>query len=384
MLIRSRLILIASWLLLFSSLISCKKTEVQAVDANTVVATDWADLTLDIIKKSIFKSPTYSSRSLGYMGLVMYESVVRADPASRSLGGQLNGLSNLPLPEANMEYNWLLALNAGQETMLKLLYPKTQNISESNFARIDSLYNSVLSKKTAGSSQPVIDRSVKFGTDIAMAIYSWSQTDGGDNGFKRNFDPMFVFPHGAGYWIPPVLGQTVSPFPLHPYWGKNRTFITADSTIPIPAMLPYSTDPNSDYYKMYKAVYDKNRILTQEEKEIAAWWADDPTETFSPPGHSYNLATIAIKKSGAKLVKAAETYARVGMAVADAFINCWKAKVVYFNERPSSFVRANINPAWTQYWPEPPFPAFPSGHSTQSAAAAIVLAGMYGDNFSFT
>ncbi|MFL5773586.1 MAG: phosphatase PAP2 family protein, partial [Flavisolibacter sp.] len=64
--------------------------------------------------------------------------------------------------------------------------------------------------------------------------------------------------------------------------------------------------------------------------------------------------------------------------------NCWKAKVVYFNERPSSFVRANINPRWTQYWPEPPFPAFPSGHSTQSAAAAIVLTSMYGDNFSFT
>src|SRR5215213_6894869 len=136
MLIRSRLILIASCLLLFSSLISCKKTEVQAVDANTVVATKWADLTLDVIKKSIYKSPTYSSRSLGYMGVTMYESVVYGDSNSRSLAGQLNGLGALPMPEMNVEYNWLLSLNAGQQTMLKLLYPKTLNISEDDFVRI--------------------------------------------------------------------------------------------------------------------------------------------------------------------------------------------------------------------------------------------------------
>jgi hypothetical protein len=227
------------------------------------------------------------------------------------------------------------------------------------------------------------DRSIQFGKDIANAIYAWSTTDSGHNGFKKNFDPTYPVPHGPSYWTPPLAGQTVSAWPLHPHWGQNRTFVVSDSLIPIPAIVPYSTDPASEYYKIYKAVYDKNIKLTQEEKEIAGWWSDDPSETFSPPGHSYNLATITIKKSKASLIKAAETYARVGMAVADAFINCWKAKVVYFNERPSSYVRANIKSNWFQYWPEPPFPAFPSGHSTQSAAAAIVLAGIYGENFAF-
>ena len=46
-------------------------------------------------------------------------------------------------------------------------------------------------------------------------------------------------------------------------------------------------------------------------------------------------------------------------------------------------MRKNIDANWTQYWPEPPFPAFPSGHSTQGAAMATVLTNMYGDNFSF-
>jgi hypothetical protein len=36
------------------------------------------------------------------------------------------------------------------------------------------------------------------------------------------------------------------------------------------------------------------------------------------------------------------------------------------------------------FWPEPPFPAFISGHATQAAAAATVLTDLYGNNFAFT
>ena len=39
------------------------------------VAVHWADMTLYTIRFSSFNSPTYSSRSLGYLGLAMYESM---------------------------------------------------------------------------------------------------------------------------------------------------------------------------------------------------------------------------------------------------------------------------------------------------------------------
>jgi hypothetical protein len=382
--LRPTTILALSLALTANMIFSCKKTDLGQPDNDTEIATKWADLTLNTIKMSFYRSPTYASRSLAYMGLTMYECVVHADTAMKSMNGQLNGLTNLPLPQPNTKYDWLLVMNAGQQTILKLLYPASINLMPENSDRIDSLYNSILSLKSYGLAQNIVDRSVQLGKDIANSIYNWSQSDGGHDGFQRNFDPTYVFPQGPGYWKPPIGGQTVSAYPLHPRWGENRPFVIANSQLPIPPIVPYSTDPNSEYYKLYEAVYKKNITLTIEEKEIAAWWADDPTETFSPPGHSYNLATIAIKKSGAKYVKAAETYARVGMAVADAFINCWKAKVVYFNERPSGYIQANINPNWFSYWPEPPFPAFPSGHSTQSAAAATVLTSIYGDHFSFT
>lgn len=372
---------------------SCKKTPVVSTERSILnnqasesadINTRWGDMTLYILRAGVRNSPTYSSRSLAYMGLTMYESVVNTDATRRSMKGQLTGLTTLPTPEAGADYYWPLTLNAGQATMLKLLYPVPANLNQFFKTKIDSLYNLILTEKSSNLSTPVIERSVKFGEDLAKAIFEWSKTDGGHEGYLRHFDPAFNFPSGAGYWKPPTAGQTVSLYPLHPYWGQNRTFSAANAAMPTPAIIPYSNNPSSEYYKLYDSVYKKNLTLTNEEKQIAAWWADDPTETFSPPGHSYNLATIAIKKAKPNIVKAAESYARVGMVVADAFICCWKTKMKYFNERPSTFVRANINPNWVQFWPEPPFPAFPSGHSTQSAAAATVLTSLYGNNFSFT
>jgi hypothetical protein len=367
---------------------SCKKN----VDAKDItqqelesaeVATPWADLTLKVFKESFRNSPTYSSRSLGYLGVCMYECVVHADISKRSLNGQLIGLTQIPTPETGAEYYWPLALNAGQETLLKLLYPLHENVADSTFSKITRLSQKIASEKNTGLAQATIDRSVAFGQQVAQVLYEWSKTDGGHKGFNKNFDPSFTFPHDSIHWVPPIGGQTPSLYPLHPYWGNNRTFVSANGSLSIPTMAPFSKTAGSECFEYYKAVYQKNLTLTAEEKEIAGWWTDDPTETFSPPGHSYNLATIAIKKVNANMVKAAETYARVGLAVADAFITCWKTKYTYFSARPSSFVRNYINSGWRQYWPEPPFPAFPSGHSTQSAAAAIVLTALYGDNFAF-
>jgi hypothetical protein len=368
------------WFLLILAITSCGDDEpVPAYqdppnlsDEPADVALQWADMTLYTIRFSAFNTPTYSSRSLGYMGLAMYESILPGDPDHRSMSGQLNGL-DLPLAEAGKSYHWTLSLNAGQNALLKLLYPVPANSHRFIHERIDSLSTAIHDEQAKKINPEVVDRSVQFGKKIAEAIYSWSLTDGGHEGYKRNFDPSFVFPSGDSYWVAPARGQTVSSFPLHPHWGGNRTFVIANENIPVPAIIPFSTDPASDYYKLYKAVYDKDKTLTLEEKEIAAWWSDDPTETFSPPGHSYYMAAIAVKNSNASIATAGETFARVGMAVADAFIHCWKAKYTYFNERPSTFVKKYIDANWTQFWPEPPFPAFPSGHSIHSAAAATVL-----------
>jgi len=71
------------------------------------------------------------------------------------------------------------------------------------------------------------------------------------------------------------------------------------------------------------------------------------------------------------------------MAVADAFIKCWKWKYHFFSERPNTFIPQFIDQEWESFWPDPPFPAFPSGHAIQAAAAAVVLEDLYGQSFTF-
>lgn len=344
------------------------------------VATKWGDMTVKTMKLTPGGTPTYGSRAVGYLGLTMYESIVWGASKKKSMAGQLSGLVNMPVPNKSYKYNWVLSLNAGQSYLLKQLYTQTSAV---NKASIDSLENVIYQSEISSTSQEIAERSVKFGQEIAKAIYEWSKTDGGFEGYKRNFDSTYQVPVGNGFWQAPKKGQSPVELPLHPYWGKNRTFAPANGVLAVPEMIPFDYHKDSPYYAQMYEVYAKRNTLTQEEKEIANWWGDDPSQTFSPPGHSYNLATITIKTAQPDLFDAAETYARVGMAVADAFINCWKCKYTYHAERPFLFIYYNLSRTWNLFWPEPPFPAFYSGHAGQAAAAASVLTDLYGGAFKF-
>lgn len=349
-------------------------------EENAKAAIEWGQMTVRIMKGTPNGSPTYGSRAVGYMGLTMYEAIVSGSTKNKSLEGQLNGLANLPKIEKSKKYNWVLSLNAGQSYMLKQLYEHT---NAANKASIDSLENAIYQSQVSTTPQEIRDRSVKYGQAVAQAIFEWSKTDGGYQGYKRNFDSTYQLPVGQGLWKAPLKGQSPIALPLHPYWGKNRTFAPENGALPVPAMIPFDYKKDSPYYGQMYEVFMKRQTLTQEEKEIANWWGDDPSQTFSPPGHSYNLATIAIKSAKPDLYKAAETYARVGMAVADAFINCWKCKYTYHAERPFLFIFYNMSTLWELYWPEPPFPAFYSGHAGQASASATVLTELYGKTFKF-
>jgi membrane-associated phospholipid phosphatase len=78
-----------------------------------------------------------------------------------------------------------------------------------------------------------------------------------------------------------------------------------------------------------------------------------------------------------------DVLSRLGMAVSDGFVACWKSKFDYDLLRPVTYIKKVIDDAWEPLLPTPPFPEYPSGHSTQSAAAATVLTQFFGENFAF-
>jgi hypothetical protein len=113
---------------------------------------------------------------------------------------------------------------------------------------------------------------------------------------------------------------------------------------------------------------------------IALYWADDPGLTGTPPGHSLSILSQVLVQQGSALGVAAEAYARVGLAVADAFIACWWTKYEYNLLRPITYVHEVLaDPAWITPVNTPPFPEYTSGHSVQSAATAQVLTGLFGE-----
>lgn len=345
------------------------------------VATKWAAMTLHVTKNTPANSPTYASRCLGYIGLTMYESIVNGYPAYNSLAGQLNELEALPKPDSKANYDWQIALNAGQAAILQDIYQQT---ADSNKVKIDSLEQLILrSLSTEIEDKSTIERSVEYGKSIANAIFEWSKTDGGHRGYLKNFDKKMIHPEFPGSWKPPLYSQSFSHHPLHPYWGKNRTFVKGNGVLSTPTIIEYDTTKGSPNYNQFLAVYEKDKALTQAEKEAALWWGDDPADTFTPPGHSYYIATKAIKAKNASLIESAETYARIGMSVADAFILCWRWKYYFFSERPNTFIPQFIDIEWESFWPDPPFPSFPSGHAIQAATAATILIDLYGNEFTF-
>ena len=244
--------------------LSCKPdptpTEPKVIGSETAVK--WADMTLYVVKSTVKNSPTYCSRALAYIGITMYETVVNGSTIHQSLANQLTDMPTLPKPQSGQTYDWVIAMNAGQASMIKKLY---EHASPTVLAKVDSLAADILKTASTGVSKDVIDRSTTFGEAIASAIFDWSKTDGGYQGYLYNFPTDYVIPTTPGSWTVPVRGQSASRIPLHPYWGRNRNFVKQNALLFIPAMIPHSDDPQSQCYAQFLEVYSKNKILTDAE-----------------------------------------------------------------------------------------------------------------------
>ena len=180
----AKLLVILSLLFLFQTCSDGDPDPQPINDAQKTLPARWADVTLKTIQFTFPNSPTYSSRSLGYIGLTMYESVVHGSAMHKSVASQLNGFSALPEPDLTKEYNWALSLNAGQSSILKSLYPHAQpDIVDA----IDALESATYEEQMTTTNMEVAERSIQFGQAVADAIYEWSKTDGGYEGYLHPF-----------------------------------------------------------------------------------------------------------------------------------------------------------------------------------------------------
>ncbi len=361
-------------------LTQCQKDEsgipsqTETLDGN--IAIEYMEFMRDMVKQTAGFSPPVASRLFGYAGLTLYESVVNGTPTYQSLGGKLNGLAALPQPIAGEQYHWGQVCNAAMNQVVNRYFPAIPDGLKPRLALLGATYKTEYLKAV---SEAVLDRSTAFGISIADTIFEYSKSDGGHQGYTRNFPP-FTLPIGPGFWVPTGANLT----PLQPTWGNNRTFVVGITQLSQPFKHPeYSTDKTSLFYSQSLEVYAITKALSTAQTDIAKFWSDDPGAPGTPPGHSVAIASQILTLEKEDLAKAAETYAKVGMAVSDAFVSCWKCKFDFNLMRPVTYLRQNIDPAWTPLLATPPFPEYTSGHSVQSGATARVLSDLFGYGYSF-
>jgi membrane-associated phospholipid phosphatase len=151
-----------------------------------------------------------------------------------------------------------------------------------------------------------------------------------------------------------------------------------DEVVPV-AHVPYSTSEGSAFRDQANATYQTGLALTEAQRLTAMFWRDNPHTSGLPSGHWMQIARQVCEQQELSLTQSVEAYARTGIALHEAFLNCWTWKYRYNLIRPVDYVHDHIDPNWKTWVDTPPFPEYTSGHSVASAAAATVLADLLGD-----
>lgn len=343
------------------------------------VLVDWYRLVLELVRHTATYSPPVASRSFALLGIIAHEAMVAVTPGLRSLAGQLTDLADVPVPAGTKDAACVLhgALTAAVRHLFVNTGPTGQRA-------MDAMQGALARVAAEGVAADVMRLSEACGSDVAAHVLAWAATDGGETVENMGFPMSWTLGTGPGAWQP-TSKLVQQQAPLLPHWGNNRPFaMPAGHPCHLPAPMTYSEDPASPFFAAALEVVAISRALTEEQKLIARFWSDDPMLSPTPPGHWVAILLTILRRDAIPAERAAGMMAKLGVAMADAFIACWHSKYVWDTLRPVTYIRAHIDPAWEPLLITPPFPEYPSGHSTLSGAAATVLTAMLGEGFAFT
>lgn len=176
---------------------------------------------------------------------------------------------------------------------------------------------------------------------------------------------------------------------LLPHWSLVRPFALTDPSVFRPK--PPVSEPIA-YEKQAKDSQTIAECLTEKQKVIAEYWADG-VGSYTPAGHCCMIAQFISDRDNHDSNKDICLYFALTNALLDASIAAWDAKRCFDSVRPITAIRS-INKGcdikiwddqtikgddWQSYIPTPPFGEHVSGHSTFSAAAAVVFESFTGD-----
>ncbi|HMD09627.1 MAG TPA: vanadium-dependent haloperoxidase [Candidatus Acidoferrum sp.] len=276
-------------------------------------------------------------------------------------------------------------------TALVALYPAQKSTFDARLAVSLTAIANDPHKTSAG-----IASGIAWGQTAANGILSWRATDG--------FTPApapFLGGTAVGEWrpTPPAFLPGAAPqFAYMTPWSISAPSQFRPDGPPALTSARYTADFNET--KLMGSISSSIRTADQ---TIYAWFWNASTVTYL----WNHVADLLIERGDRdedddsghwgerpnSLLENARVLALLDLAMADAGIACWEAKYHYVSWRPVTAIPladtdgnpATIpDPSWMPLFATPNHPEYPSGHSTVSGAAAVVLASFFGETKHFT
>jgi membrane-associated phospholipid phosphatase len=217
------------------------------------------------------------------------------------------------------------------------------------------------SRVAAGLAWPSdVQAGLALGRAVGEAVVARARADGSDLPWNG------VLPDRVDVWRPTPPRRVAIPF--DPMAGHWRTWVIdgADAFRPPPYPAVGSAEFERDMAELRRLSTDR----TDEELGIARYWATGP-----PPLRWTLFMEEEIATRRLSAVRAARAHAYASVTMHDAMLACWDAKYHYWLLRPITADSTRIITAVAT----PPFPSYPSGHSTMSYAAYQVFAELFPD-----
>lgn len=368
-------------------------------------------------------SPPVASRTMAYASSALYAGMRTGYPAMAPLSVIVPNAPSMPEPDKSATYDATIVAVAAETALLDSLMSEALPTTRTALHRLaDSL---VAARRALGIDSVVHARSAALGARMGQTIALWAGADG----FRGTRGRAYAAPVGESLWVNDAPATTfatqstsgmseivvvdnpanqqrtanmsdralilsrpkfasVKTMPAvnmsgasEPYWHEIRPFVLSrwdECAVPTPPT--YTTDTSSVLYRNARAVFDRKRTLTDDERTIAYFWADNAGESGTPVGHWLSIASQMVSERKLAADEAARLMLATSLAQADAFIAAWGYKYQFNVVRPRTYIRRVIDSTWEPLISTPPFPEFPSGHSAQSSAAAAAIAGVIGES----
>jgi hypothetical protein len=367
------------------------------------VAYQWVEILREVTGREVDvlgARPTIISRQMAIPMTAMFDAWAAYD--DKAVGTRLGGKLRRPAAERTQR-NKEKAISHAIHRVLVDLFPAEKDYLAAEMKRLGF-------DPADGSTSPASPQGV--GNLAADALLAYRHADGanqlGDEPGTRRREPYadftFYEPKNPNdhtvdpdRWQPIPFsdghGGTFHPGFLTPHWFRVKPFALerGDALRPGPPPKIGSEALKRDVDE----VIAMNATLSLEDKAIVELMRDGPRST-GQSGHWLQLAEDVSRRDHLGLDADVRLFFTIANTAFDAFIAAWDGKRVHDSARPYALVRhyyagrivvGYLGPGrgfgptpvalWRPYSPEtfvtPPFPGFPSGHSTVSGACAKML-----------